>query len=111
MSWERKLSMTLQENVMTEPTKFKKKFPSPEKKSTEDLGEVVEILLTEAMVTPKQVRHALRVMSKLETNQSLVSVLQDLKFVTDEQIHRALQKHQVSMPLVDLLVELGYLQN
>jgi len=110
VSWERKHLMTLQENVMTDPNKLKKTLPSPGNKSTENLSEVVEILLNEAIITAKQVRHAQRVMSKLETNQSLVGVMKDNKFVTDEQIHHALQKNPVSMPLVDLLVELGYLQ-
>jgi len=103
--------MTLQENVVIEPNNSKKKLAGLAIKSTGNLSEVVEILLKEAIITLKQVQHARRIMSKLETNLPLVSVLQELKMVTDEQIHHALQKNPISMPMVDLLVELGYIHD
>jgi hypothetical protein len=103
--------MTMQQNVVTEPNNSKEKITGLEKKSTGSLSEVVEILLKEGIITPKQVQHAQRIMSKLETYRPLVSVLQELKFVTDEQIHKALQKNPISIPVVNLLVELGYIHD
>lgn len=103
--------MTLQQNAVTEPNNFKEKLTGLEKKSIGSFSEVVEILLKEGIITPKQVQHAQRVMSKLETNQPLVSVLRELRFVTDEQVHKALQKNPISMPLADLLVELDYIHD
>ena len=103
--------MTMQQNVVTAPNNSNEKFTGVEKGSTRNLSEVVEILLKEGIITPKQVQHAQRIMSKLETYRPLVSVLQELKFVTDEQIHKALQKNPISIPVVNLLVELGYIHD
>jgi type IV pilus assembly protein PilB len=66
-------------------------------------------LLKNGYLTEKQIEYALRVQSKLEASRSLLQVIKDLKFITDDQIKGALRKHPVSIKIGGLLVELGYI--
>lgn len=58
-------------------------------------------------LTPDQVRHARRVRSKLSTPKALLRVLQDLRYVTREQLQQVLTSNQMRIQLGSLLLELG----
>ena len=66
-------------------------------------------LLKNGYLTEKQIEYALRVQTKLEASRSLLQVIKELNFITDDQIKAALRKHPVSIKIGELLVELGYI--
>ncbi len=70
---------------------------------------IAELLLAGGLLTPEQLRYAQRVHAKLPSPKPLLQVMEELNYVTDEQIRKTLQANRVSLKLGDLLVELGYL--
>jgi type IV pilus assembly protein PilB len=74
-------------------------------------GVVVSHLLADGLVTDIKLKYALRIQSKLESQKPLLGILKDLKCVTNEQIRKCLQSHAMTIPLGDLLVELGYISS
>jgi len=74
-----------------------------------EYGEIVSLLLKSGMVSEKQVKHAMRIRQKLTTPTSLVNVLKDLGFVSDELVRKALMDTRLSIRIGDFLVELGHL--
>ena len=71
--------------------------------------EIAKLLVKAGLLTEKQLRYGQRVLSKLSTPRPLLSVLEELKYITSSQIRKTLQANPVSIPLGALLVELGYL--
>jgi type IV pilus assembly protein PilB len=71
---------------------------------------ISELLVKEGVITEDQLRHAKRVQSKLPGQRTLIGVLQDLRYVTAEQVRNALRVRRLSLPLGSLLIELGYLR-
>lgn len=71
---------------------------------------IASLLIEEGHITPEQLNYAYKVLSKLATPQTLLHILQELRFVNDEQLRSTLRKHPVAVRLGDLLVELGYLR-
>ena len=61
-------------------------------------------------LTAKQLRYAQRVQSKLATPKALLRVLQDLRYVSRDQIQQALRANKIENPLGDLLLELGVIR-
>jgi type IV pilus assembly protein PilB len=74
-------------------------------------GEIVSLLLKAGAVTEKQIKHAERIRQKLATPASLVNVLKDLGFITDELVRKALLDTRLSIRIGELLVELGHLSD
>ncbi len=72
-------------------------------------GEIVSLLLRTKSVSEKQVKHAERIRQKLATPTSLVNVLKDLGFITDEIVRKAMQDTRMAIRIGELLVELGHL--
>ena len=103
--------MNLQENVPLVSNNYKNNSQNVESCSDECNIELAEILLKKRIITPKQLEHARRVLSKLETPKPLTSLIKELKFITHDQIINALQNTPISMPLGNLLVELGHIRN
>ena len=103
--------MSMQEHILLTPDNHENIESSLEVSSEEFQGELVDIFLKKGIVTPNQLAHTRRVLSKLETPRSLTSLLKELNFISDDQIIHALQNTPISMPLGKLLVELGYIDN
>ncbi len=77
---------------------------------TEDSGaQIARLLLKEGHVSEEQVTYARRVQQKLTTKQTLTTVLQELGFITAQQLRETLIANRVSVRIGALLVELGYL--
>jgi len=76
-----------------------------------EYGEIVSLLLKSGMVSEKQVTHAVRIRQKLTTSTSLVNVLKDLGFVSDELVRKVLMDTKLSLRIGELLVELGHLSS
>lgn len=69
-------------------------------------GPIAGLLVKRGYITPERLRYAQRIQTKLSTPQSLLRVLEDLHYVTRDQIHQALEANEGPMPLGRLLVEL-----
>jgi type IV pilus assembly protein PilB len=75
-----------------------------------DAGVIAPLLVKESLLTKEQLTYAIRVRSKLASNKTIVDILQELGYVTGEQIRDTLRKNRVALRMGDLLVELGYLR-
>ena len=71
---------------------------------------IAAVFLKAGLLTEQQLMYAKRVHAKLNTPKTLLSVLKELRYLTNEQIQAALSAQPTAVPLGDLLVELGYLQ-
>lgn len=90
--------------------------PLAEKKAASsgipDTGRAIaSLLIDEGHLTPEQLNYAYKVLSKLATPQTLLHILQELRFITEEQFRSTLRKHPIAVRLGDLLVELGHLRH
>ena len=77
--------------------------------NSNNYGEIITFLLATKALQEKDVIYADRVKQKLTDSKSLLNVLKDLKFITDETIRTTIQGSQLTLRIGDLLVELGYL--
>jgi type IV pilus assembly protein PilB len=73
--------------------------------------EIAKFLVEDGVLTEEQLAYALRVRAKLTTERPLLSILNDLGLVSQEQQRTTLRKHRISIRIGDLLVELGYLRD
>jgi type IV pilus assembly protein PilB len=73
----------------------------------EHVGEIYKLLIKQGFLTEEQFAYARRVHSKLTGKQTLVQVLQDLKFITLEQLQDTLSANRLNLKIGALLVELG----
>jgi type IV pilus assembly protein PilB len=71
---------------------------------------ISELLVKEGVITADQLKHGRRIRSKLSGQRTLISVLQELRYVTDEEVRNTLRTRRLSIPLGSLLIELGYLR-
>ncbi|HEX9023194.1 MAG TPA: ATPase, T2SS/T4P/T4SS family [Geobacteraceae bacterium] len=73
-------------------------------------GEIPPLLVKEGFITTDQLAYARRVQEKLSSSKTLVDTLQELSFISAEQIASALSKNHVSIRIGALLVELGHIR-
>src|SRR5438093_10624357 len=71
---------------------------------------LAKLLVKEGYLTAEQLAYARKVQSKLATPATLLHVLQELQFVTPDQVRQTLRTNHVSVRLGDLLVELELLR-
>jgi type IV pilus assembly protein PilB len=71
------------------------------------ISAVVRVLIDAGSVSREQVRYALRVHAKLSGGRSLFGLLQHLGFVTAESAREVLAARRLDVPLGELLLELG----
>jgi len=74
------------------------------------MNPIVDFLLQEKLLAPKQVEYASRVQTKLETPRSLLEVLKELNLIADDQIKKAVTDSRIPMCIGSILVELGYIK-
>ncbi len=72
-------------------------------------GEIVSCLVKQNLITEKQVKHALRIKSKLASDITLLDILVDLGYLSENQIKETLRREKLSIRVGDLLLELGYI--
>ncbi|MBM3225900.1 MAG: secretion system protein E [Candidatus Tectomicrobia bacterium] len=68
------------------------------------------LLINEGHISAEQLAYARKVQAKMPTPATLIHVLQELQFITADQLRQTLRHNHVSVRLGDLLVELGYLR-
>ena len=77
----------------------------------EQSGVIYDMLIRKGYLDEAKLNYARRVHSKLRTGSTLTQVLQELKFITPEQLRDTLAESKVDLKLGALLVELGLLTN
>ena len=73
-------------------------------------GDIAQLMVEAGHVTKERLAYAKRVQSKLATPKTLLNVIQELNFVTADQIRSTLVANRVSVRLGALLVELGHIK-
>ncbi len=73
----------------------------------EQAGVIYEMLISKGYLDEQKLNYAKRVHSKLGDNSTLTRVLQDLKYITAEQLRDTLSASKVNLKLGALLIELG----
>ncbi len=82
-----------------------------DKPQFQDTGEqIAGILLEQEVLTKEQLDYAARIRGKLGEQYSLVAVLKELEYLEDGQLRAALRENRQTIPLGNLLVELGLLK-
>ena len=74
------------------------------------LGVIPTLLMKDGVIDQNQLSYAVRVHSKLTTQQTMLDTLLELGLITQDQLQHTLRKHQLNLRLGDLLLELGYLR-
>lgn len=78
--------------------------------TTRDKGEhIAKLLVQQGRISREQLRYAQRIRGKLSTPRTLIGILQELHFVSPDEVRAMLRANRVDLPLGSLLVELGYL--
>lgn len=73
-------------------------------------SKIAALFVAAGYLTPQQLTYAKRVRGKLSSPKTLIAVLQELGYITMEQLRETLQKNIISVKIGDLLVELGYIK-
>lgn len=73
-------------------------------------GDIAGLLVQDGVITAEQLAYAKRVRTKLPAPRPVLQVLQDLRYVTREQLQNSLRAHRHGIRLGSLLVELGHLR-
>ncbi|MCB1776426.1 MAG: Flp pilus assembly complex ATPase component TadA [Candidatus Competibacteraceae bacterium] len=84
--------------------------PSPFPRVNDTGLEIAKFLVEDGIITDQQLAYAIRVRAKLSTEKSLLSVLNEIGYVSLEQQRNTLRKHRISVRIGALLVELGFLR-
>lgn len=74
-------------------------------------GTIVNLLLTELVVSPEQLAYAVRVRGKMVTPKTMIATLIELGYLTLDVLRNILRNHRINIRLGDFLVELGYLRD
>ena len=75
----------------------------------EVMGDIVQFLVRDGLVTDAQVGHAAKVQNRLDTPRRLLEVLQDLGYISQKQVKECLLNNRTNIRIGSLLVELGYI--
>ncbi|WP_246559480.1 GspE/PulE family protein [Citrifermentans pelophilum] len=73
-------------------------------------GAIAPLLVKESLLTKDQLSYAIRVRSKLASKKTIIDIIQELGYVTGDQVRDTLRKNRVAIRMGDLLVELGYMR-
>jgi type IV pilus assembly protein PilB len=77
----------------------------------EQSGVIYEMLIKKGYLDEQKLSYAKRVHSKMSGNKTLTQVLQELKYITSEQLQDTLSESKVDLKIGALLVELGLVAN
>lgn len=71
---------------------------------------IIDLLVSENLIDPDQLRYATRAHAKIANPRPLIDVLVELGYVTQEQIREVISGHRLDIRIGDLLVELGHVR-
>lgn len=87
------------------------KGPEQACERVEQAGVIYEMLIGKGYLDEQKLKYAKRVHAKLASNKTLTQVLQELKYITAEQLRDTLSESKVNLKLGALLVELGLIKD
>ncbi len=73
-------------------------------------SEIAKFFVSAGYLTQEQLTYAIRVRGKLSSHKGLISILQELGYITREQLLEVLRENIFSFKIGDLLVGLGYIK-
>jgi len=79
--------------------------------SKEESGVIYKTLIEKGYLDEQKLDYAKRVHSKLTGDRTLAQVLQELKFITHEQLEETLSRNKIELRIGEFLVELGLITN
>lgn len=94
----------------TQPTVRQESAPNKPPPANDTGLEIAKFLVEDGIITDQQLAYAMRVRAKLSTEKPLLSVLNEIGYVSLEQQRNTLRKHRISVRIGALLVELGFLR-
>ena len=72
-------------------------------------NKIIASLIDAGILTPEKAKMAERVKSKLSSEKTIINVLKELNYITDNQLKKVLRSDHLSLRIGDLLLELGYM--
>jgi type IV pilus assembly protein PilB len=69
-----------------------------------------ELMVKAGLLTAEQLRHARRIQDRLPAARTLLSILEELKYVSIGDVQAALAHNRLDVPLGTILVEFGYIR-
>ncbi len=81
-----------------------------EKGTDAQRGKIVELLIENGTLTEEQVRYAQRIQGKIKADKTLLSIIRELNYLTEEQLQKTLRKNKLSLRIGEFLVELGLIK-
>ena len=96
--------------------KIKSQTSTPDKtkrmeNSTNDYSTIVSLFLQKGYLTKEQIKYADRVRSKLNSSKSLLSILKELEYITDDQVGKVVRENHSALRIGDLMVEFGIISD
>ena len=85
--------------------------PQPAFERQEEAGVIYKMLIERGYLDEQKLNYAKRVHSKLTSDKTLTQVLQELKYITPEQLQETLSKNKIDLKIGAFLVELGLITN
>ena len=95
----------------TEPLTIEAGNSEPTSDRKEQSGVIYEMLIKKGYLDEQKLNYAKRVHSKLTGDKTLTQVLQELKYITPEQLQDTLSESKINLKIGALLVELGLITN
>ncbi len=83
----------------------------PASNGKDQAGVIYEMLIKKGYLNEQQLRYAERIHLKLTVDKTLAQILQELKYVTAEQLQDTLSESKINLKIGALLVELGLITN
>lgn len=74
-------------------------------------GRIVSLLIEVGKLTETQAKYALRVQSKIKSEKSLLEIIRELAYISDEEIRQVLQEKSPHLRIGDFLVEMGIIRS
>jgi type IV pilus assembly protein PilB len=96
--------------------KIKSQTSTPDKtkrmeNSTNDYSTIISLFLQKRYLTNEQIKYADRVRSKLNSSKSLLSILKELEYITDDQVGKVVRENHSALRIGDLMVEFGIISD
>ncbi len=95
----------------TEPLNIEAGNSEPTSGRKEHSGVIYHMLIKKGYLDEQKLNYAKRVHSKLTADKTLTQVLQELRYITPEQLQDTLSESKINLKIGALLVELGLITN
>ena len=83
---------------------------SPENDSN-DYSTLVSLFLQNGILTTEKIKYADRVRSKINFSKSLLGILKELEYITDDQVAKVVRENHSALRIGDLMVEFGIISD